>query len=154
MTREKKLRYFIHRHSFYESGKSTLGFLLEHYYDESIDIMLRFPKAEKYSNAMRYTWALVPGPDSPPMHRVWTDWVEVMIGLGHFQDGPGWYSYVQTGRNGVFSNLIFAPLLCNGRNEAYRIASSRSERGYVVPKKDVNAMVARINLLGQAVSEV
>lgn len=146
--REKTLRTYIYRFSGCRKGTSDAGFLLTCYYNDPIDHKLS--KTSKYDNAMRYVWLRIYKPEDDTAHGYRLKWQSEMQSHGFFNDGPGWYSFVQTGPGGINSPIISGVIHCSGRREASQIASSRSSRGYTIPTKEANAMMARINLLGTA----
>ena len=146
--RKKILQPFIYRFSGCKRGLSDAGFYLTCYYNDPITAGLE--KTSAYDNAMRFVWLCIYPPDDTNVMPFRKKWQEIVQSHGHFMEGPGWYSFVQTGPGGINSPLVFAPILCTGRREAHSIALSRMRREYKVPKKDVDTMQARINLLGTA----
>lgn len=150
--RKKVLQPFIYRFSGCTRGLSDAGFYLTCYYNDPITPKL--DKTSKYDDSMRYVWLRLYSQDDAMAHGYRIKWQEIIQGFGHLKDGPGWYSFVQTGPGGIDSPLVFAPIKCAGRREAYQIAQSRCHRDYTVPRKDVDAMTARVNLLGTARPEV
>lgn len=130
----KKKQAFIHR-----LGNNGGGFLLEHYYDEHITKGLC--AVPHYMWSMRYVWLLY---DKSHKER-WGS----LIREDMFEEGYGWYSFIQTGPRGLFSPFVAAMIKCRGRNIAYKVASRRCVEKMSIDKDKLEMMRARHNLLGE-----
>lgn len=137
--KQKTKQTFIHRF-----GMNRGGIMLKHYYDERIDNDLM--ATPHYMWSMRYVWFEYK--KNHNRHSASVGWANRHIDNGVFSEGYGWYSFVQTGPQGLYSPYITALIKCRGRNEAYKIASRRSAEDYTIPPKDLEIMQARYNLLG------
>lgn len=129
----KTKQTFIHR-----LGKNSGGFMMEHYYDE--DISNDLYAVPHYMWSMRYVWLRY----DENHKKNWRDLISEDI----FDDGYGWYSFVQTGPRGLYSPFIAALVKCRGRNEAYRVASRRSVEKISIDNDQLDLMRARHSLLG------
>lgn len=124
------------------------GFYLKSFYSDPVSSYLR--TCPQHWESMRYVWINYGQPEGSITFR---EALENLRGIGHFSEGPGWYSFVQTGEHGIASPMIFASIKCKGRREAKEVALSRARREYTVSKKEIDAMQARINLFGKAIME-
>lgn len=135
--------------------KPDAGFIMFDEYASATRLMAELRNEPVFfrlmSQAMRYSYLYIyPEGDDAPRADVYR-WQGLMNDLGHFRDGPGWYSFIQIGSGE--SPLVFGELKCKTKKEALSVARAREKRAYIVPKKDIETMKARIALIGQARSE-
>jgi len=139
--RKKKLQTYIHR-----LGENTGGVLLEHFYNDHISkskehfydghISMFNYKPSEYDWKIRYVWIKYGEKEGLALAKL-IPFYKKLSEYGVFSEGPGWYTFIQTGPGWLESPYVAAVLKCKGRNEAYRVASRRSREKFTMDNLDI-----------------